>query len=94
MLHRIVYAAGPVANLPPAAVAALKQGAGTAMFFSSETARHFVRLVQQADLTDTVRASEAVAISRLTGVALEALPWRRIRVAVRPNQDEMLALLP
>lgn len=94
VLHRIVYAAAPVAALSPAAVDALKQGSLTSMFFSTETARHFVWLLQEAGLADTVRDSEAVAISRRVGVALGALPWRRIRVAVRPNQDEMLALLP
>jgi len=26
-------------------------------------------------------------------LALQALPWRRILVAARPNQDAMLALL-
>jgi hypothetical protein len=40
-----------------------------------------------------VAAVDALAISRRTETALAPLPWRRIRVASRPNQDELLALL-
>jgi hypothetical protein len=36
---------------------------------------------------------DALAIGQVAAVALQALPWRRICVAARPNQDAMLALL-
>jgi hypothetical protein len=36
---------------------------------------------------------DALAIGQAAAVALQALPWRRICVAARPNQDAMLALL-
>jgi hypothetical protein len=36
---------------------------------------------------------DALAIGEAAAVALQALPWRRIRVAARPTQDAMLALL-
>jgi uroporphyrinogen-III synthase len=94
VLRRVVYHAAPVGHLPEAAHAALRRGAiRAALFFSAETARHFVTLARMEGLTGTVRDSEAVAIGAPTGVALEALPWRRISVAARPNQDAMLALL-
>jgi len=64
-----------------------------AMFFSGETSRHFVRLLRSAGLIDTVQDVEAVSISERAAMALGSLPWRRIRVAAKPNQDAMLALL-
>jgi uroporphyrinogen-III synthase len=92
--RRVVYAAQPVRDLAPAAAAALRAGgACAALFFSAETARQFVWLVQRAGLAETVAGVEAISIGRPAAVALEALPWRGIRVAARPTQDEMLALL-
>ncbi len=94
VLRRVVYAAEPAPALTPPAAAALRAGTiRTALFFSTRTARHFVRLIRDAGLITTVRPVDAVAISRSAGVALEALPWQRVHVAARPNQDEMLALL-
>jgi uroporphyrinogen-III synthase len=80
--------------LPDAARQALADGGVTAaLFFSAETARHCVLLIRRADLRDAVGAVEALAIGQPAAVALQALPWRRIRVAERPTQDAMLALL-
>jgi uroporphyrinogen-III synthase len=64
-----------------------------ALFFSAETARCMVRLVLAAGLTDAVRTVDACAIGRPAAVALDALPWRQIRLAARPTEDEMLTLL-
>jgi uroporphyrinogen-III synthase len=63
------------------------------MFFSAETARHFVRLIRAAKLDEVLGDVDAVAISERSTVALRDLPWRRISVASKPNQDAMLALL-
>jgi uroporphyrinogen-III synthase len=94
VIRRSVYAALPVTALPELARAALADHAiRAALFFSPATARAFVRLVQQALPDDCVATVEALAISRPTETALAPLPWRRIRVASRPNQDELLALL-
>lgn len=94
VLRRVTYAAIPARRLPDSAAALLETGERhIALFFSAETACAYVRLVQRATLRDAVRDSEAVAIGRSASMALEALPWRRIRVAERPNQDDMLALL-
>lgn len=92
--RRVVYAAQPVRDLAPGAAAALRAGSAcAALFFSAETARQFVRLVQRAGLSETVAGVEAISIGRPAAVALQALPWRGVRVAARPTQDEMLALL-
>lgn len=94
VIHREVYAATPAAALPVVAVEALRgEVLRAALFFSAETARAFVTLVGAAGLASRVADVEALAIGRPACVALEALPWRAIRVAARPTQDEMLALL-
>jgi uroporphyrinogen-III synthase len=92
--RRVVYAAVPVPNLPEPAHRALTSGTLTvALFFSAETARQCVRLIQRARLHEAVRTVDALAIGQAAAVALEVLRWRRIRVAARPTQDAMLALL-
>jgi uroporphyrinogen-III synthase len=94
VMHRAVYAVEPVPVLPEAVCQALATGDVTAaLFYSTETARHCVQLLQRAQLHEVVRPVEALAIGRPAAVALQALPWRRIRVAARPTQDAMLALL-
>jgi len=94
VLRRVVYAATPVPALAPDASSALHRGkVRAALFFSAETARHFVTLARTPPLQASLRQVDAVAIGQAARVALEALPWHRVRVAARPTQDEMLALL-
>ena len=95
VIRRAVYAAMPVLTLPEAARQALAGGdVAAAMFFSAETARHCVQLIRRARLHEAVRTVDALAIGQPAALALKVLPWRRIRVAARPTQDAMLALLP
>lgn len=95
VLRRAVYAAMPVPILPGAARQALERGDVTAaLFFSAETARHCVLLIRRARLHEAVRTVDALAIGQPAAMALKVLSWRRIRVAARPTQDAMLALLP
>ena len=94
VVRRVLYAAAPTAALPEAAREALTAGRlSAALFFSADTARQCVRLVETARLQEAVRQVAALAIGETAAMALQALPWRRIRVAARPNQDAMLALL-
>ena len=94
VLRRVVYAAATTSSLPGAARHAFASGGlAAALFFSAETARQCVRLLQAARLQEAVRPVDALAIGQAAAVALQALPWRRICVAARPNQDAMLALL-
>jgi len=94
VVRRTVYAAVPVAALPDDARVTIEAGGIDAvLLFSAETARQCVRLLRSASLRDAVRSIEALAISQPTAMALRALPWRRIRVAERPNQDALLAML-
>jgi uroporphyrinogen-III synthase len=94
VIRRAAYRAVYVPVLPDAAAMHLRQGQlAAAMFFSAETSHHFVRLVRAAGLTDAVCEVAAVSISERAAVALRPLPWRRISVAAKPNQDAMLLLL-
>jgi uroporphyrinogen-III synthase len=94
VLRRVAYQAVCVPALPEAVATHLRQRQLTAaMFFSGQTSRHFVHLLQAARLSDAVRDVEAVSISERAAMALRSLPWRRISVAATPNQDAMLVLL-
>lgn len=94
VLHRVVYAARPVRALPAIARDALLSSTlYAATFFSAETARVFAALAVSAGLRDTVAPVVALAIGGPAAAALADLPWRCVRVAARPTQDELLALL-
>ncbi len=94
VLRYAVYAIALPSALPSIAAASLGgDDLDAAMFFSADTARAFVRLVEAARLSDRVAQIDAVAIGKPTAVALERLPWRSVRIAAHPTQDEMLALL-
>ena len=92
VVRRCVYAAVPAADMPAPALAALAARRVThALFFSAASARAFVSLMRGRQ--DMAAGVEALAIAPGTATALTVLPWRRIRVASHPNQDELLALL-
>jgi uroporphyrinogen-III synthase len=94
VIRRVAYQTAAAAALPGDAAAHLRQeDLSAALFFSAETARTFVRLVQAAGLTGSVADVEAVSISERSAMALRSLPWRRISIAAKPNQDAMLVLL-
>jgi uroporphyrinogen-III synthase len=95
VLRRVAYAARPVAALPEPARIALAGGTlRAALFFSPATARVFMTILQRDMPADSVREIDALAISRATEQVLKPLPWRRLRVASHPTQDELLTLLP
>jgi uroporphyrinogen-III synthase len=92
--RRVVYAAEPVPALPLAARQALTAGQNLAvLFFSAETARHFMRLVKAAGLSGSLRNHVAITIGAPSAMALKGVPWTRISVAGKPTQEAMLALL-
>jgi len=95
--RRVTYRRQAVNQLPPEVACALLRGdIGHAMFFSADTARAFAQCVAgQADgVNAALRQTEALVISQAVAQAISFLPWRVIRVASHPNQDEMVALLP
>jgi uroporphyrinogen-III synthase len=95
LLRHAVYDAQPVSDLPDAARLDLEGNRIAAcMFFSPATARAFLAAFVRACPMEIVLTVEALAISEEAAAPIAPLPWRRIRVARRPNHDELLALLP
>jgi uroporphyrinogen-III synthase len=101
VLRRIVYTAAPAAALPAAAHAALTgDEVAAALFFSPRSAAATISLLKGAGLAATIARMEALAISPRVGwtaaraAAAAGCPaWWRIRVAARPDQESLLALL-
>jgi len=93
-LHRrVVYGAGPVRRLPPAALVSLQAGEIAAcLFFSTETARNFERACPVL-CRQMLGLVKALAISPAVGAALAGLPWQSVQVAAHPDADAMLSLL-
>ncbi len=90
--RRAIYAAAPVRRFPAQAAEAVANGLQAALFFSTETAHAFVHCLPNS-LRTCLRCTDAAVIGQGAAEALRHLPWRAVRVAVRPTQDEVLALL-
>jgi uroporphyrinogen-III synthase len=89
-----LYEAIPAAEFTPDARAALATGnLDAVMLFSPRSAAIFAGLVQQAGLSQACHTLAAICISQAAASALEPLKFAQIRVANRPNQDSLLALL-
>jgi len=81
MIRRVVYRAIPPKQFPTPAEKAIAAGdIDTALFFSAETARAFVRLCP-AGLKDQVRQIRAITISPAVSRALKSLPWLSVVAA-------------
>ncbi len=90
--RRAVYAATALSRFPPEAAEAIRKGLRAALFFSAATARAFARLLPPG-LWPLLCRTDAVAIGPHVADTVRHLPWRTLRVAVRPTQDGMLAQL-
>ena len=87
------YEVTPARRLPPAAIAALDSASLTAaIFLSTETAAVFVRLLP-ARLRPALAGIVALTIGTRAAEVLTPLPWRHVRVSLKPTLDEVLALL-
>ena len=92
--RRIVYESRPVPVFPAAGAVGITTGlVHAALFLSAETARGFI-LRLPTILRPALTGIEALALSSAVAEAAAPLPWRSIRVASRPDQDALLALLP
>ncbi len=87
--REILYVVEPLA-LPSEAITALRAKAvDVALFFSPRSARIFVEQAEDLPLGDVT----ALCISPATAKALPEGRFAAVRVASRPNQDALLALL-
>lgn len=90
----ILYEACDVKILPQSAAAALAAGGVDAvLLYSQRSARIFAGCVIATDLAEACRSISAFCISEETAASLAPLKFRAIRVAVRPNQKDLFALL-
>ena len=81
--------------MPERARGELARGAiEVAAFFSASAARSFARIVRAEAVAGRLRGVTALAISEAAAAALGDLEFRAVRVAARPDQDSLLALLP
>ncbi len=88
--REILYVVEP-RSLPPSAADALRAGqVEAAIFFSPRSARIFVE--QTGGLS--LRNMTALCISTATAKALPEGAFGDVRIAAKPNQDALLALLP
>lgn len=89
-----VYAADPVDALPPAIGQALAAGGIDAVtLHSPRSARLFIELLRRDGLASTTDGLVGLALSANVATAAAALDWRELRVAPRPDERGMAALL-
>jgi uroporphyrinogen-III synthase len=89
LIRRKVYATRHMRDLPAPVKAALAAGEiQKALFYSAETLRAFIRMKPPG-----TAALEALVLSPAIAAVAQGLPWRRIRVALAPNEADLLALL-
>lgn len=98
VIRRIAYVATPATELPRAALRSLREGhVRTILFHSPRSARCAITLLRAAGLGAACARMEALAISpRVAQAAAEALAplaFRALRVADRPDEASLLALL-
>lgn len=87
------YVQDECAEFPPEAARPLAAGTlRAALFLSASASRAFARLLP-APLRASLGGIEALAISGAAASPLAALPWRRVRVGLRPTSEDVLALL-
>lgn len=100
----VAYRAVPVACLPADLAAALtaadtgKGGLVRVLFFSPRAARTFARLAPDLSGIEAERRPEALCLSAAVASAARGptgagVAWRSVRVAARPDEPSLLALL-
>jgi uroporphyrinogen-III synthase len=90
----VLYRAVPRQALGKALKEALTQGEiDAATFFSPRTAGSFARLVSKAGLSEALRGVRAICLSQAVADKITYLPWDGVKVAERPTQESLLAIL-
>jgi uroporphyrinogen-III synthase len=93
--RHVVYRAQAVATPNEAVVAALAAGEIDAvLFYSPRSARIFLDHLKAAKLGLMAKEMIAYCISNAAADVARNLQWRKVVVASRPTQNDLLALLP
>ena len=90
----VLYEVVAATALPLEAARALSQASlDAALFFSPRSAHVFAECVSAGGLAQACTRLDAICISEAVAKALSPLVFRAVRVAPRPNQQELLACL-
>ena len=90
----VLYTAVKATKLPDEAVKALKTNQlGAVLLYSPRTAAAFVKLVAKAELAGHLNTVTAYCLSPAVADELPQFSWAAIKIAAKPNQDALLALL-
>ena len=90
----IVYRANAVEDLTPETREAFKRGDFFAVpVFSSRSARILVSVLEKNKLVRACHPVLAIGLSQTVADVLQTLPWQGLRVAAKPEEDEVLACL-
>lgn len=93
VVRRVAYAARPEPALPDTARTLLDGGdVHGIVFMSADTSRQFARTLP-AGLAPSLSGVVAACISPGSAAPVGHLPWRQLRVSLRPNLRDTLALL-
>lgn len=90
----VLYSAVAATQLSPILIEKLeKHEISSVLFYSPRTAAIFTGLVEGAAVGDWLKPVTALCLSRGVAGKLDKAKWRSIRVAARPEQDALFALL-
>ena len=93
--RRVVYRAQPINAFTKTTVKALGTGlVDGVLLYSPQSARLLVERLRHAALEAVTAEMTVYCISRSVADAAGTLTWRKVAVASRPNQLDLLALLP
>ena len=93
--RRVVYRAQAIEKPDEAVITALAEGSvDGVMLYSPRSARIFLDHLRLAKLDLIAKEMTAYCISHAAADVARALTWRKVAVASRPNQVDLLALLP
>jgi|GEM_PF-1830698 uroporphyrinogen-III synthase len=89
-----LYRATAVEDFSPAAKDALARGDIDAIpVFSPRSAQILVSMIEKKGLSEACRKVTAIGLSQAVSDVLQTLPWRRLRTALRPEEEEVLTCL-
>ena len=92
--REVIYEAQAVDHLSGAAVAELSAGLiNVVTFFSPRTAALFVELIEEESLGPALARVRAICLSQAVAAALAPAHFAEIKVAEKPSQDAMLAII-
>lgn len=90
----VLYRAATATTFSTDMIAALNDNSlDLVLFFSPRTAATFVTLMGHAGLAAACRSITACCLSAAVAKELAPLPWRAVRVAARPEQEALLAVI-